>query len=142
MKIEGGCHCGDVRFTLDWGGEPTEIPARACDCSFCQKHGGLWTSSPAGSLEVRVRAGALGEPYRFGTGTAAFHVCRHCGVVPVVSSEIDGQTYAVVSVRAMQDVPAGLIRESPASFGSEDVASRLSRRTRGWIPRVRFVDTD
>lgn len=140
MKIEGSCHCGNISFTLDWGGEPQEIPARACDCSFCRKHGGLWTSSPAGRLEVRIRAREARRIYRFGTGTAAFHVCSQCGVVPVVSSEIDGQTYAVVSVRAMHDVPSASIREAPTSFEAEDLEARLARRTRGWIPVVRFVE--
>ncbi len=140
MKITGSCHCGALSFTLDWGGEAPTIPARACDCSFCRKHGGLWTSSPTGSLEVRVRRDIAAASYRFGTGSARFHVCPRCGVVPVVSSEIDGQTYAVVSVRAMDDVPPERIRESPASFEGEDLPARLARRTRGWIPVVRFVE--
>ena len=100
MEITGSCHCGDISYTLDWGSDPESIPARACDCSFCRKHGGLWTSSPTGALEVRVRPGGAGD-YRFGTGSARFHVCRRCGAVPVVTSEIEGRTYAVVSVRAM-----------------------------------------
>ncbi len=46
MLIRGGCHFGNLRFELDWEGEPTGIPARACGCSFCVKHGGTWTSNP------------------------------------------------------------------------------------------------
>jgi len=44
MIIRGGCHCGNIAFELGWEPDPDEIPARACDCSFCVKHGGVWTS--------------------------------------------------------------------------------------------------
>ena len=52
MLISGGCHCGNISFALDWRPEPSEIPARACTCSFCAKHGGVWTSSPTGSSSL------------------------------------------------------------------------------------------
>ena len=50
MRITGSCHCGNISFVLDWQPEPTEIPARACSCSFCTKHGGVWTSHPGAVL--------------------------------------------------------------------------------------------
>lgn len=138
MQIDGGCHCGNISFRLDWGGDPARIPARACDCSFCVKHGGLWTSSASGRLAVEVGDEQAHGRYAFGTGTATFHVCTRCGVVPVVTSDIEGRTYAVVSVNAMQGLDPERLDRAPASFGAEDVASRLARRTRGWIPEVRF----
>ena len=91
MLINGSCHCGNISFTLEWEPEPTEIPARACDCSFCTKHGGVWTSNPRGVLRVTVRDPAQRRPYQFGTRTADFHICTRCGVVPVVTSYIEGQ---------------------------------------------------
>jgi hypothetical protein len=54
MLISGRCHCGNIFFALDWRPEPSEIRARACTCSFCAKHGGVWTSCPTGSLTVNV----------------------------------------------------------------------------------------
>ena len=56
----------------------------------------------------------------------------------MVTSEIDGTTYAVVSVNAMQDVDPARLARAPVSFDGEDVAQRLQRRVRGWIPKVRF----
>src|SRR5262249_9564686 len=41
MLISGRCHCGNISFALDWRPETSEIPARACTCSFCVKHGGV-----------------------------------------------------------------------------------------------------
>ena len=137
MQIRGSCHCGNITFNLDWQPEPTEIPARACSCSFCVKHGGVWTSCPTGALVVEQKDIARVSKYSFGTGTADFHICTVCGVVPVVSSQIDGRTYAVVNVNDMEGIES-LLKRAPVSFEGEDEASRLARRARNWIGNVRF----
>jgi len=140
MLIHGQCHCGNISFELSWNPDPVEIPARKCDCSFCMKHGGVWTSNPQSSLIV-----SIGEPeavslYEFGTRTAQFQVCSRCGVVPLATCRIDGRLYAVVSCNAMQDIDPSLIRPAVASFGAENVEGRLARRARNWIGDVRFSD--
>jgi hypothetical protein len=139
MVIPGKCHCGNIGFSLTWEPSPTEIPARACTCSFCVKHGGVWTSNPSGALEVRVVDRALVSGYSFGTKTAEFHVCARCGVVPVVTSQIDGALYAVVSVNAFDGVDPALLRRTSSNFDGEGTDSRLARRRRNWIADVRFV---
>lgn len=138
MLIQGSCHCRNLTFDLTWAPEPSEIPARACTCSFCVKHGGVWTSYPTGSLRVGVRDPARVSRYEFGTRTATFHVCADCGAVPVVTSRIDGRLYAVVSVTAFDGVDPALVRRAPASFDGEDEAQRLARRARNWIADVAF----
>jgi hypothetical protein len=138
MAIRGRCHCGNISFALTWDPDPAEIPARACDCSFCVKHGGVWTSNPSGSLRVLVNDPALVSIYAFGTKTADFHVCTRCGIVPVVTSRLDGRLYAVVSVNAFEDVAPSRLRRAPASFEGENEDSRLVRRKRNWIPDVEF----
>lgn len=140
MLIHGRCHCGNIAFKLDWKPDPAEIPARACTCSFCSKHGGVWTSNPGGTLEVTVRDPALVSHYAFETETAQFHICARCGVVPVVTSLLDGRLHAVVSVNAFDDVDRALLRPAAASFEGEDRAARLARRKRNWIADVRFVE--
>ncbi len=142
MLIRGSCHCGNVTFRLDWRPEPVEIPARACSCSFCAKHGGVWTSCPTGELLVEFADASRVSEYSFGTKTARFHVCAVCGAVPVVTSLIDGRTYAVVNVNAMEGVDQSLLRRAPVSFDGEDEATRLKRRVNGWIPSVRFAGSD
>ena len=136
MHISGSCHCGNITFSLDWRPEPAEIPARACSCSFCLKHGGLWTSCPMGSLRITIRQPALVSRYSFGTRTAEFHVCSSCGVVPVVTSRIDGRLYAVVSVNAFQDVDPALLKRAAAGYDSESESARLARRKLNWIADV------
>jgi len=136
MRISGSCHCGNITFSLDWRPEPAEIPARACSCSFCLKHGGLWTSCPTGSLRITIRQPGLASRYSFGTRTAEFHVCSSCGVVPVVTSRIDGRLYAVVSVNAFQDVDPALLKRAAAKYDGESESARLARRKLNWIADV------
>ena len=140
MLIRGRCHCGNIAFALTWEPTPTEIPARACGCSFCTKHGGVWTSNPAGRLEVSVQDPAQLSKYAFGTRTADFHVCTRCGIVPVVSCQIDGRVYAVVNVNAFEGVDAALLRRAATNFEGEETGSRLARRKRNWISDVRIVE--
>jgi hypothetical protein len=140
MDIAGSCHCGNIRFRLAWDPDPRELPARACTCSFCVKHGGLWTSSPQGRLRVSVREPDHVTHYAFGTNTARFHICSRCGAVPLVTSEVDGRTYAVVSVNAFDNVDPAIIRRASITFDAESESERLARRARNWIPHVEFVD--
>lgn len=111
MLIRGKCHCGNISFALAWEPDPPEIPARACTCTFCTKHGGVWTSNPAGSLRVSVADLRRVSRYEFGTRTTQFHVCATCGIAPVVTSRIEGRLYAVVSVNAFE---ASIPRSSAA----------------------------
>lgn len=137
--LTGRCHCGNVVFDLEYDSEPAEIPARACGCSFCVKHGGVWTSDPGARLVIKVRDPALVTRYAFGTRTAEFHVCRQCGVVPVVTSNIEDHAYAVVNVNCLENVAPSRLRRTSANFDEETADSRLARRKRNWIGQVRFV---
>ena len=141
MLFHGKCHCGNIAFELEWEGVPTEIPARACGCSFCVKHGGVWTSNPKSRLAVTFRDASRVSKYAFGTRTATFHVCSRCGAVPLVTSEIANHVYAVVNVNALEDVDPASLRRDVANFDGEDVATRLARRTRNWIADVRIVES-
>ena len=141
MLVHGKCHCGNISFSLTWEPDPAEIPARACSCSFCIKHGGVWTSNPRGALEVVIKDPARVSRYSFGTRTAEFHTCARCGIVPVVTSRIDGHLYAVVSVNAFEDVDQSLLRRTPASFDGEGTESRLARRKRNWIADVKYIES-
>jgi len=140
MIINGKCHCGNIAFELDWQGNPDEIPARACGCSFCTRHGGVWTSNASSRLTVIIGDPALVSKYSFGTRTATFHVCSRCGTVPIVTSEIGNHLYAVVNVNTLENIEQAWLRRASANFEGEDVESRLERRKRNWIADVRFVD--
>jgi len=138
IVIGGGCHCGNIRFELHWPAEMTVIGARACGCTFCRKHGGRWTSNRAATLVVTIDDESAVNPYRFGTGTADFMVCRRCGVTPLVVSTIDGRDFAVVNVNTFTAGHGLDIEESSTDFDGEDEETRLARRRENWIGDVQF----
>ena len=76
--------------------------------------------------------------YAFGTQNAAFHVCARCGIVPVVTSLIDGELYAVVNVNSFDGVDPSLIRLESTNFDNENVGARLARWRRNWISDVEY----
>jgi hypothetical protein len=140
VHFSGKCHCGNIAFELEWGGAPNAIPARACGCSFCVKHGGIWTSDPKSRLAVAVRDASLVSKYAFGTRTAVFHVCARCGALPLATCEIANHLYAVVNVNVLENVDQTVLRRDVANFDGEDIESRLARRKRNWIADVRIVE--
>jgi hypothetical protein len=140
ILIHGKCHCGNIALELEWRGDAEEIPARACGCSFCTKHGAVWTCHAGSSLAVTVRDPGLVSRYAFGTRTAAFHVCSRCGVVPLVTSEMGGQVFAVVNVNAFEELGTLRLRRAAVDFDGEETEARLARRKRSWIGDVRFVN--
>ncbi len=133
--IHGGCHCGNMAFRLTWP-DAGPIPARRCGCSFCTMRGGVWTSHPGAELFLSIQDRSQVSPYEFGTRTAEFHVCRTCGVVPIVTSTVNGRVYAVVNVNTFRDFDQSRLDVSPSDFDGEDTGSRLERRARNWIGSV------
>ena len=71
----GGCHCGRVRFEVD--GAPSAVVE--CNCSVCTRKGYLHWIVPRDAFRLVAGAADL-STYRFGTGVAQHHFCRHCGV--------------------------------------------------------------
>ena len=63
-------------------------------------------------------------------------------MVPVVTSEVDHQLYAVVNVNTFENLDALRLRRATADFAGEDVQSRLARRRKNWIADVRISHYD
>jgi len=77
MQVEGGCHCGAVRFAVD-------VPARQvhlddCNCSICRMTGYLHLIVRDGDFHLLKGEGEI-VTYRFGTGTARHMFCGRCGI--------------------------------------------------------------
>lgn len=140
MLIAGSCHCKNISFTLHCEPAPQAIPVRACDCSFCTRHGAAWTALPGSVLKVHVQEPALLSKYAFATKTAEFHVCTRCGVVPLAISRIEGHTYAVVNANTFDGIDVSLLQSAPADFSVESKEERLVRRKRSWISRVEYSE--
>ena len=135
-NILGKCHCGNIEYEFLWPGSGNDIPVRACSCTFCRKHNGVYTSHPKGQLKVWVSDQSRVNKYAFGTKTAEFYICASCGVVPFVTSKIQGKTYAVVNVNTFEDVNPEALVSSVTDFDGESIDERLQRRARNWIPQV------
>jgi hypothetical protein len=118
--------------------EGSSIPVRRCSCSFCTKHGAVYTSHPEGSLRAVIRGPVT--TYCFATRTAQFYVCSSCGVVAFVTSEIEGSLRAVVNVNTLQGIEIDRFDEHTTRFDGESRQARLDRRARTWISTVCVKD--
>lgn len=76
MKLEGGCHCGEVRFCID---VRPPLDVLDCNCSICAKTGFLHLIVPRDDFQLLRGEGAL-VSYRFGTGAAEHLFCGTCGI--------------------------------------------------------------
>lgn len=74
--IEGGCHCGAVRFSCR---VPERVEVLDCNCSICAKTGFLHLIVPHGDFALE-RGGDRLVSYRFGTGAAEHLFCGTCGI--------------------------------------------------------------
>lgn len=76
ITVEGGCHCGAVRFEAH---VPGHVRLLSCNCSMCAKTGFLHLIVPHDDFRLISGADQLAS-YRFGTRTAEHLFCRICGV--------------------------------------------------------------
>ncbi len=73
---KGGCHCGRIRFEVD---APAAINATRCNCSICTMSGFLHLIVAKEDFRLLQGEEAI-HTYRFNTGAAQHHFCKHCGV--------------------------------------------------------------
>jgi hypothetical protein len=132
----GGCHCGALGFEYRTEKPPGEWPVRACQCSFCLKHGGIYTSDPAGSLRFTHEDESTLARYRFGQKTADFVICGRCGGYLGAVTEEGGLSLMVINLRALDPQPEGLAPAQPMSYEGETTDDRNTRRAARWTPIV------
>ena len=137
-QLRGSCHCGNIRFEFFTGLTDAELPKRECQCSFCLQHGRISTSDPDGEMRVSIAETEKVNKYRFGHETADFYVCRDCGAVPVVTSEVDGSLIGLVDVRMIEGFAWSRADTAKHDFEGEQVDDRLGRRKSYWTGSVSF----
>jgi len=131
---EGTCHCGAIGFVYRTALEPHEWPVRACQCTFCRRHGGLSTSDPRGSLRFFEHAQGALNRYRFGRKTTDFLICGRCGAYIGATMESDGKRFGIINVRALQSVLDRLPDPQPMHYENEAAGERVARREARWTP--------
>ena len=77
ITLNGACHCGAVRFTV-------ELPfgllsARRCTCSICRMRGAIAVTATLDGLKLLSGSEKLAT-YRFNTKVAQHHFCGDCGI--------------------------------------------------------------
>jgi hypothetical protein len=138
QQFHGSCHCGNIRFVFSTAKPASDLPKRECQCSFCRQHGRISTSDPDGHLRVIIDHEDNVSRYRFGHRTADFLVCRVCGLVPVVTSEVDGRTIGLVDVKMMKNFPWSRDELKAHDFDGETGENRMARREANWTRNVEF----
>lgn len=130
----GGCHCGNLRWTLRTGFALHELPAHACQCSFCRRHGALSSSDPEGEVRFTIADTSAIMRYRFERATADFLICARCGVYVGAQMEDAGRYYAIVNLCTLENAAAVEYIAQPMDYSGEDSVSRRARRAKGWTP--------
>jgi hypothetical protein len=138
-KVNGGCHCGNIRVDIELARVPGTYIPRACDCDFCRKHGASYVSDPQGSLLIRIRDERQSGSYRQGSGLAEFLHCRNCGVLVGALYRSDGRLYAAVNAQAVDArVPFGA--EQPVSPKKLSDSEKMGRWQDVWFSNVSVVN--
>ena len=130
----GCCHCGAVGYEYETAKAPADWPMRACQCSFCQKHGAVYTSDPKGVVRWTHADPSLLSRFRFGHKTADFVFCGRCGGYLGAVTEEGGQTLMVINTRSLDPRPEGLPAAQPMSYEGETTGNRATRRSARWTP--------
>ena len=141
ISLSGGCHCGQLRLRFSTTLDPASIVPRACDCSFCEKHGAAYVSDPAGQLSITMPNSEALHRYRQGSNTADFLLCAQCGVLVAVAFEQDTRLYAAVNARSL-DQPTGLGSAVAASPQRLSPGEKVVRWSQLWIPDVALITPD
>ena len=140
-SMEGGCHCGALRFRFETDKPPVALAVRACGCGFCRRHGMRATSDPDGRIAFRVKEPETLLRYRFGLATADYLLCRGCGVyIGAVMPDPAGDR-AIINVNCL-DQPAAFGSDArPVSYDEEDEPAHRARRRAVWTPAT-LVEND
>lgn len=137
-SASGGCHCGNILVNVELVNEPARYHPRACDCSFCLKHGAAYVSDPNGSLRIRIEDPNLTGRYRQGNALADMLLCTRCGVLVGAVYSSEGRTYATVNVRVL-DAAGTFSSEKPVSPKQLSGDQKVSRWQELWFRNVQIV---
>lgn len=126
QTLRGGCHCGNIRMELQLTRAPATYRPRACDCSFCRRHGAAYISDPLGTLRLSIRDERAATRYAQGSGQAELLLCSTCGVLVSPLFNDGGRLYAAVNVNAVENADAFGAPQSvsPQTLSAGDKAQR------------------
>jgi hypothetical protein len=133
MKYQGGCHCGNLRIEFDTSLNPAEIELRACQCTFCRKHGSLAVTDPGGHLAIRATPAKNLARYAFGWRTADYLICKACGVYVAAVTTGESEPRGTAIVNCLDDRRQFTSAPIAVDYDAESRDQRMERRRR-WTP--------
>lgn len=122
-SIRGTCHCGALSVSYRYTGALT---GRACQCSFCRRHGAVTASDPAGRVRFLIRENTL-QRYQFAGKQTDFMICSRCGCY--LGAMMEGPYACVNLTCCLVSAPA-----EPMDYQSESPAEKRERRRQRWSP--------
>ncbi len=131
--LHGECHCGRVEVSFETALAPETMEIRACQCSFCRRHGARTVTDPNGSLTIAAPAGGLSR-YRFGLRTADYLLCANCGVYIAAVINDGAEKRATLNATGLMIEDMHDRTPTPVNLDSEDASGRRDRRHRNWTP--------
>jgi hypothetical protein len=131
-KLTGHCHCNQMTLELATALPVDELPLRACQCSFCKRHGARSTSDPVGAVRIVLSNCEAVSYYQFGAQTAEFLICQRCGVYMAAILRDGARIFASVNSNTF-DTP---LKQNavPVDYEGETVEQRKERRRTKWTP--------
>ena len=133
FRYAGSCHCGAIRATLVASKPAEELEVRACQCSFCTRHGARTVSDPAGRVRFEIDGAALSQ-YLFETRTGTSLICNRCGMYAGVIVEDGDNVWSVVNVRGLAIPEFKDHAAEPKVYDGETAEQRIARRKSMWTP--------
>ena len=134
-EYHGSCHCENFRYELSWP-ENTEMVGRSCDCSFCSRHGAIWSSHRSAEAKIKIQNRQEIIHYRFGQRTAEFHICAVCGIVAAAVWKDKTTNLGVININTLDNAFDKYIKRVTTHFDSENRLSRETRRRASWMPML------
>jgi hypothetical protein len=110
-KIEGGCHCGAIRFEAE-GDFSAGIE---CNCSHCDKKGFVLAFVPRADFSLTCGEGAY-TTYHFNRGMIDHNFCSTCGVQPFgYGKGPDGSEVAAINLRCVDGLDRSALTLQPVN---------------------------
>ena len=97
---KGACHCGKIAYEFE-GDIGTVLD---CNCSLCQKRGGLLHFIPAAAFRLTSPRENL-RTYKFHNHVIDHHFCGDCGIAPFSEGKTpQGETMVAINARGVEGI--------------------------------------
>jgi hypothetical protein len=134
VEYLASCHCGALQARYWTRLPPSAWSIRACQCSFCRRHGAVTTSDSAGLITYECSQPNLLQRYRFGSRTIEFLICGACGVYLGAQMVAENKRFGILNVLTLTPMPAHLPGPASMDYEGELPDARNQRRQDRWTP--------